>query len=145
MDADNGHLGVAAAAKILQLVDVAHRHLAQGGAHQLGADIKGPHQPEAPLFGVDVGGHRLAQVPRPDEDGGGFVVDAQDLPDLPVEQLHIVAIPLLAKAAKAVKVLADLGGCHLHQPGQLLGGDAGDTPPQKLPQKPVVPGQTAND
>ena len=49
----------------------------------------------------------------------GFV-KTQDLADLLIKVLYLVAISLLSEASKIIKILPDLGCRHLHNVGKLL-------------------------
>ncbi len=68
----------------------------------------------------------LTQFTGAEEDGGMAAVQTHDLGDGVPQGGYVIAVALLAKAAEAVEILADLGGGQTHFLGQFPGGDAGD-------------------
>ena len=64
------------------------------------------------------------QVPGPEENGLPVLAEAQNFADFFVKVLDIVAVALLAEAAEAVEVLADLGSREPHFCGKVARRDA---------------------
>ena len=94
---------------------------------------------------IKLAGNRLAQIACTQQNGGAALIQAKDGADLAVEVVHIVAIALQAKAAKAVQVLTDLACGQVHAVGQLFGRDAGDAIMAQVAQKAAVAGKTLDD
>ena len=63
--------------------------------------------------------HRTAdkgktEMSRADDDCAVVLLHAEDLADLGVEVLDVVAVSLLSEPAEAVEILTDLGRGHVH-------------------------------
>ena len=131
-------------AECRQLRNILYRQaVGQRQAYFFRRFIKGADQLEAAVTEqVIFPDEALAAGTAADENGGDLLLHAQDGADLLMQQLHIIAVALLAKPAKAVQVLPDLAGGDLHLRGQLLGGNTGHAVIQQHTQITVVPRQT---
>ena len=86
--------------------------------------VKDADQAEALGLKGEVLDQRHAQVARTQQDDLQPAVEPQDVADLLVQRVHIVAVALLAKTAKAVEILADLRRGEVHQLRQLARRDS---------------------
>ena len=93
----------------------------------------------------DLEGDGVTEVARADEDGLEPAVDAEDLADLRVEALDIVAVALLAEAAEIIEVLSDLRGGEAHAFRKFPAGDADHAVLHEVAEEPIVPGQPLDD
>ena len=87
----------------------------------------------------------MAQVAHADHDEVVVVVHPQDVADLGLQLLHIIAVPLLAELTEAAEVLPDLGGGDVHLLSQGVGGDPDNAAVAEVGQLPVISGQTPYD
>ena len=107
--------------------------------------VKNANELKAALPDKDLVGYRLTQVAGTDQNGFQFLIHTQNFANALLQLRHIVAVTLLAKSPKAVKVVANLGGSQAHTVRQLLGADAHNAIVLQTLQKSVVSGQTLDD
>ena len=129
----------------LQRVGVVHRHAGNLRAHGALLHVKGGQQLKAVAGKFEVFNEGPAQVARAQHHNGVAPVDPQDLPDLLLEPVHLIAVALLAEPAEAEQVLPDLGGGQPHGLAQGAGGDADHPLALQLGELAVIAGQSADD
>ena len=144
-DAEDGHNGLLPLDKGGDVPVVQHRVAADLAADHPGGVVKHTDEGKPQLVEGHVPHDGPPQVARADEHALVVRPQAQDLFDLAAQLGHVVAVALLPEAAKAIQVLADLGGGKAHLLRELLGGDAGHALVLQLREEPVVPGQPADD
>ena len=93
------------------------------GADPVGVGVEQGHDPEAVVGEHGRAGDRLAEVAGAEQRDVVLPAAAQDLADLRVQGLDVVAHAPLAELAEARQVAADLGGVDVRVVGQLLRGD----------------------
>ena len=106
--------------------------------------VEDANQPAAALLEINVCGDRFAKIARTDQDDPGFLMDTEDIADDLAQFLDMIAIALLTETAEAIEILPDLRGGQPHSLRQFTGGDTLDLLALQIPEKSVIPGQTAD-
>ena len=142
-DAHHRHMGVMLGAEFRQGGHVPDgQPVRQRHPDLLRGLIKGAHQLEAAVTEqVVLSDQALAAGAAAHQYGRDLFIHAQNVADLLIQQLDIIAVALLAEPPEAVEILADLTGGDLHLRRQLLGGNTGHAAVQQHPQITVIPRQ----
>ena len=108
------------------------------------AAVEDADQLKARKIVCDVGRDRPAQIAGAEQNAFVRAVQTENIADFLAQLPHGVAVALLAIAAEAVEVLADLRSCQAQLFRELSGGYAQDAAPVQVLQKTVVAGKTAD-
>ena len=100
--------------KIFYFVNRSYLNVTDLGSIELRIAIKSSLEHKASSCKIGITCKGLAKVSCADDNQAVLLIKAEDLANLVVEILYVVAISLLAKAAKIVKVLPYLRSCNLH-------------------------------
>ena len=76
--------------------------------------VKDTNQPEPALLKIHIIGKCLSQITGTQDDHRMNGIQSQDLTDLCIKIVYIIAIPLLPKTAEIIKILTDLRSCGMH-------------------------------
>ena len=144
-DGQHHHIHRVVLEETVQLGHGIDGHLVDRGADDRGRYIKGGVHCKTALGEREVLQQRMAQIAHADHDEVMVVVHAQDMSDLSLQLLHIVAVPLLAELAEAAEVLPDLRGGDVHLLSQGMGGDPDDAAVAEVRQLTIISGQTPYD
>ena len=104
-----------------KVVSVAHERAVDRLAHEVGRDVERAEQLNAAVLEAEVRDERVAEIAGADDDRSELFIHAERLSD-PVAQLtDVIAVALLAEAAEAVEILADLACSKAHLSAELAG------------------------
>ena len=76
--------------------------------------VKDTNQPEPALLKIHIIGKCLSQITGTQNDHRMNGIQSQDLTNLCIKIMYIIAIPLLPKTAEIIKILTDLRSCGMH-------------------------------
>src|SRR5207247_931104 len=109
---------------LLQIVDVVDRHAAARPLSDFRAQVvEERHDLEALLPKAGVIREREPQVAGAHDGDAQLAIEAEDLPQVPLEIADVIADAADAELAEVREVLADLGGVQVELLGERLGRD----------------------
>ena len=76
--------------------------------------VKDSYQLKSPFLKIHIIGKCLSQITSTQDDHRMNGIQSQDLTDLCIKIMYIIAIPLLPKTAEIIKILTDLRSCGMH-------------------------------
>ena len=109
---------------------------------QLFIDIKYACENEAAALKIHIISQRLAKIARTNDYQMMLFIQSEYLADLGIQILHVIAIPLLSEASEIIEILPDLGCGNMHQPAQLLRGNAFHATVLQFTKVPEISGKT---
>ena len=127
-----------------QLCYIMNLNTADRRADQVRVAVKGRLEQEAPGSELHIVDQSGTQMSGTDQDHIVLMIEPQNLTDLLPQIGYVISITLLAETAEIIEVLTDLGGGHIHDPAQLLGGNPLYALFLQISEISVIPGQPAD-
>ena len=76
--------------------------------------VKDSYQLKSPFLKIHIIGKCLSKITGTQDDHRVGDIQSQDLTDLCIKIMYIIAIPLLPETAEIIKILTDLRSCGMH-------------------------------